>query len=1812
MSFEQSRFTLITLPQSVDATGLLQLHILLIPRNISPLENVDTVFNPAGAAAFINARPDFVIKVVNKSTEFPGKDALLEKTFDPQPLVYSGQIENLYRTLKDATNAEGKPKYFDIDENRSSDKPGSIDHVAPEAMERGTAVRKYLPKTYREAFNFTSPRVKNAVTDDSYHCAMRDQAPVVKKPLDHKVSWGKVYAHLLRQPALAMAGGLLYKTTVQLDAGDFEKGGWLYADLRDGTDYNAELISSFDAVTFPNHSPFVKRYAAKIPPLIARERRHLFTAISFPVMNPGDTPDGLYDEMFIEAGRYNHGFATIVHAEQPRSQNLLKEEHDGILPQKEIGIRLGWEDEQILIWYLRQLAKVEGQTDRVDAPLCVMGYNIDVRSMGEEDDLDFNDEGANPWQSLNMVRSKGEMSLEAINFGAFEGELPYQVYPSKINTSSESNFWLPMYFANWNNGSIVLPDDAATRIYKNDLDTKHAVTNANPYLPVTNGTALTYGRTYQFRVRLSDISGGGPAVSDPSVELLSESHNARVTFKRYVAPDVVRIINETSVLQPNTDDHNYNGGELQLARPLIGYPGVLYTGKYTDPVQRLVDASEAILAEQANDPAKLSGGRAFGIADPDVMGIRIKVEVETLQMDNLASDTGRQNFITLYTTTRNFGAFDENNADETLTVPVRFVDDPVLDLLNKFAPFAVNTDNDCIAATAGELVLPSARNIRITLISEGEDKANYWGSDSKNAGMNPRLGKIKVITIRQESLNEEKLFTGITNPQLLQGIYLQPDPVSIKPAVSFRKDLNGTEPHQLPDIVQRLAQQLNVEAKDKSLYAANGERLQFWCSSRIRHNMAPDNSSITFANKNELQHHWLVCTSLTLNRDWTWDSLAPLSFDIERKFRFGKDAETIDDKLYQKIGDLELKKTASYQAIQAGADGLVHRHYAKIIFIDVVDASPVNGIFPDISEIRYRIRTHFRAGHNPVADELFETKVLQLPVTSNPNQAPRLIGAGVALSPYIRNEVYSYSEPRKRYLWLEFDEAPKDPNDELYARMLAYSPDQLLSNNNPSLWPLLKDAPINLDPEFIRVITPEMGVEHNGLKAMQRMIKSKDPSRHFYLLPIPPGLHAESPELFGFFTQEFRFGHSDRVWSTAQARFGLPLRIAGLQHPAPILTCMLTRNEKELSISAPYAKAVFNGQDVTSNPPRTAIYSLLYAQVKQADGSDYRNILLTELELTPKALIPEAELFRQFIFARIRQIELQKLADYEEGPTPEHYNLAVLAQETAAAFQLEKQRLVREAHGAWSNGQIESILDLYGLPADAALSVVCVEVFGQITNIREQINNLDFSDTSENLPGTLKRVGATRRIIKDNVLVNSENNYGELVEQISNEYGVELPEKKITEAHYNRIKPKPMSRPLSDNLGRYRILRTSPLTEVPFVCCTEEIDNALGFLSLRGSLVCDFAIPDNTNIDGWFFNRNTNIVHGTGDIDNDSIDEIIVTNPWGMAILKYLDGRLQLLFKVASNTTIGDWLYDDTANARRDWGFKIAPFTGRQNELMLISPQGIAICQWQENKLVSTRIVKNGELFSNWLVNTTDRLVGVARLFNENVANVIFENSVDMHLVSFADPAQTFTVRTGIRYGQWLFNRGDNTIQCVGDFDGDGLDEIFISSPWGIGVLKWVNGMVTAIAMQINGTNLNGYLVDNRHVFGSVGNYLAKKNQEIVVHNKVQLQAVLVVENGTFKALTIPNKSVVFGELSGELIAKLDRDEKSDWIFRNTGAIYIVNLDETTGIEINNILELNAELNGWKIRDNDIAVGAGNFMARENEQQLLIVAAKKL
>ncbi len=288
-----------------------------------------------------------------------------------------------------------------------------------------------------------------------------------------------------------------------------------------------------------------------------------------------------------------------------------------------------------------------------------------------------------------------------------------------------------------------------------------------------------------------------------------------------------------------------------------------------------------------------------------------------------------------------------------------------------------------------------------------------------------------------------------------------------------------------------------------------------------------------------------------------------------------------------------------------------------------------------------------------------------------------------------------------------------------------------------------------IDPELIRVIRPNQADDDAGLQAMVELVPATaapgEKPRHF-LVPVPPGLHPESDEMFGFFTYELRVGHR-HIWSTSQGRFGRPLRVTGVQHPAPNLFCVTSRNAQSITVSAPYAVAVHEGKNVTADPPNSEIWCLLYAQVKRADNQDFRNILLGERKL---------EIRRQ-------KIDLDLVGDY--------------------AQQLKRSNVDKRAFGTTQFSQPDVVIALQrlGLPADLPLSVLCVEM----------LPTRPYLDFPKRETASLSSIDAASGVDTDNTLVAARTSISAAVSP---------------------------TQPLSRQLGHYRILRTSPLTEVTQIC----------------------------------------------------------------------------------------------------------------------------------------------------------------------------------------------------------------------------------------------------------------------------------------------------------------------------------------------------------------------------------------------------------
>ena len=246
--------------------------------------------------------------------------------------------------------------------------------------------------------------------------------------------------------------------------------------------------------------------------------------------------------------------------------------------------------------------------------------------------------------------------------------------------------------------------------------------------------------------------------------------------------------------------------------------------------------------------------------------------------------------------------------------------------------------------------------------------------------------------------------------------------------------------------------------------------------------LSPDYSSITFASKSDLVRQWLPVIHLQLDRDWTWDALADISFQITREVTNVLTGAVDTDV----AGTIEVRRSISPSARRGG-----DMTQTDLFFFDAIDPKPLPGEFPSELEVQYTVEPSFK--NTPDVDDPL-TLAISLPMASPPTQTPKLVSAGVALSPYERADDYSETAPRRRMLWLEFEQPIENVGRNTYfARVLAYAADPMLTDVAPPEPPVPLEPPLPVDPELIRVITPKQSDDRAGLDAMQPLIASTSP-----------------------------------------------------------------------------------------------------------------------------------------------------------------------------------------------------------------------------------------------------------------------------------------------------------------------------------------------------------------------------------------------------------------------------------------------------------------------------------------------------------------------------------------------------------------------------------------------------------------------------------------------------------------------------------------------------------------------------------------------
>ena len=987
------------------------------------------------------------------------------------------------------------------------------------------------------------------------------------------------------------------------------------------------LDASSDYGSLVGTDGFLKVFGTRIPAL--KSSRQLFTPVLFPVVDDPTVTvlPGNFDEAFLEVSRFNDGFAKIVHCGQAEYRNHLQEEGKGPAPIREEGVQLAWDDEDILIAQNRQMGlDPDTMSIPAEAPIGIVGYRIDVRKKGELN-----------WHSLSKVKTD-QFLFAGIDFGAMSWESRTEVFPATV----QEQFWLPSYFTRWKGGSLTVtdPDDMILimgRERANPLYYQSADANEIP---------LLYGNKYEFRVRMVDTTNGGPILGNERL-LPGESPVSGVHFKRFVPPGLL----SWSEVDPNP--FNATLTRYTITRPRISAPQALYT--------KFPNVRAVLLAIQQGN----RGLPAADVTDPSVPDIdtpilSIRVLIKTPDFDPHPLGKDNESFVEWYKTTRLF--------------PVDLNSPYDLDL--EFVDCALLSDVDISTQTApnpnGALQIPTARDVKIELRAIGEEDYDYFGNERS------RLGAISTINLHKFAGAEVDFFLPQTPQDNIRSVYLQPTDLeqeSQPTAVVLQNE-------SLPVLVQRLAGAVRLVANDTTLLMPPGERGIFGCSQGLKHYLPANNSSLVLMAASELANQWVNVLQWKINRDWTWKGFVAPTFKVERTIRLNGNSFSEPRQL---VGEVRMMHAVTPLIAEEESPNRDGSHF---VFVDAFQPPLGTDGKPYEVQVEYFLTVQFENG-----DILEVNCQNHLPITIPPRQIPKVISAGVALSPYVIGDGYASTGERRKMLWLEFEESPADDRDTYFVRVLAQTADPMLLQNYQPLTEKSGYEQWSLDPELVRVISPGQSDDFAGITIMQRLIPAQDSDRHF-MVPLPPGTYPDSPELFGFYTYEIRAGHDKGTparpfWSTAQARFGSPVLLDGVQHPCAPLLCNLFRVKGGILASSTYAKAFDQGTNLQSIPPNTQIWFVLYAQVNQADGSSMRNI---ELDKRTGRILSRKEA------GRIKKMTgINLLSD----------SIAFYATDRQATQNLQAPI---QGHALWQQNEVVALLKDIGLPENTPLSILGAEL----------------------------------------------------------------------------------------------------------------------------------------------------------------------------------------------------------------------------------------------------------------------------------------------------------------------------------------------------------------------------------------------------------------------------------------------------------------------------------------------------------------------
>ena len=388
--------------------------------------------------------------------------------------------------------------------------------------------------------------------------------------------------------------------------------------------------------------------------------------------------------------------------------------------------------------------------------------------------------------------------------------------------------------------------------------------------------------------------------------------------------------------------------------------------------------------------------------------------------------------------------------------------------------------------------------------------------------------------------------------------------------------------------------------------------------------------------------------------------------------------------------------------------------------------------------------------------------------------------------------------------------------------------------------------------------------------------------------------------------------------------------------------------------------------------------------------------------------------------------------------------------------------------------------------------------------------------------------------------------------------------------------------------------------------------NGLGLLALGPGMHSGQVHADQAWIDGWNFDTQASTVRAIGDFDGDGSPEFLITSTWGIGILKH-DGINWRQLLVAPNGTRFDGFLLNTAD---DHFGPVADFDGDgRDEILVTSAWGLGILAYSGGTLHPLLLAANGARFDGFLLNTADDHFGpVADFDGDGRDEILVTSAWGLGALAYSGGTlhPLLLAANGARFDGFLLNTADDHFGPVADFDGDGRDEILVTSAWGLGILAYSGGTLHPLLLAANGARFDGFLLNTADDhFGPVADFDGDGRDEILVTSAWGLGA-LAYSGGTLHPLLLAANGARFdGFLLNTAddhfgpVADFDGDGRDEILVTSAWGLGALAFRDGTFHTL--LLAANGtHLGDWILEKNDCVVGAWPAAGADGRSRILI------